>query len=248
MKDAELGPLRVPVDFLVINVLSRKLSPPEVVDRIDSFLDQFRDSLLDMPESSILTYATALSTQLLKPIQKLGIEAAGHFSKISRFSPELLDGRDVSERDGGVDGRSALLPWTSVESLAGTIKRLRRDDVLRAWDRLVLPQNRARLVSCVYGSTFPLDPSMARASPSNLRIVNYADRILASRGMFPVFVDKSPTPIPSRSALALSRMLWRAPSIMPMSSNVKMATAMAAVVGAGIAAGALFHGWRKAQK
>jgi hypothetical protein len=243
--DASLGPLRVPVDFLVINVLSRKLPPPEISQRIDAFLDQFRESLVQMPESQIQYHATALKTKLLKPIQKLGIEAQTHFAKISRYAPEVLDGR---EHD------ASMLPWTSVESLASSISRMRREDLLRAWDRLVLPQNRARVVSCVYGSTFPLRTSSLAKVPTpwrcKLRIVNDADQIVLSRGLFPFIVDKSPSPRPSRTALVFSRLMSRAPSVAALqTSNVKTAAA-AMVFGAGIAAAgwSLFHTWRKSQK
>jgi secreted Zn-dependent insulinase-like peptidase len=58
-----LGPLTAPVDFMTINVLSRKVSPPEVANRIDEFLAGFRESLLKMPESEIQDHADALSSK-----------------------------------------------------------------------------------------------------------------------------------------------------------------------------------------
>jgi hypothetical protein len=201
-----------------------------------------------MPESQIQHHATALKTKLLKPIQKLGLEAQTHFAKISRYAPELLDGQH------GRDQGASALPWTSVESLANAIARMRREDLIQTWDRLVLSQNRARVVSYVYGSTFPLQANSLAKAPTpwrcKLRIVNDANQIVVSRGMFPVIVDKSPSPLPSRTALVFSRFLYRALSVPALpTGNLKMA-ATAMVFGAGIAAAgwSLFHTWRKSQK
>jgi insulysin len=63
------GSVTVPIDFITINVLSRKLSPPEIANRIDEFLDRFRESLQGMPESEIQSHADALSS---KSIQLFG--------------------------------------------------------------------------------------------------------------------------------------------------------------------------------
>lgn len=144
-----LGPLAVPIDFIVISVLSKKVGPREVARRVDDFLLDFRSSLENMPESEIQHHATALSTKMLKPVQKLGNEASTHFAKIRRYAPEVLD------QNGGTDKD---LPWKSVVSLAGTIEALERQDLLATWDRLMQPHSRARVVSCVYGTTFPLQP------------------------------------------------------------------------------------------
>ena len=59
-----LGPMTVPIDFLTVAVLSRKLSPPEVATRIDDFLDSFRETLQKMPESEIRSHSDALSSKL----------------------------------------------------------------------------------------------------------------------------------------------------------------------------------------
>ena len=62
-QDHALGPLTIPVDFLTINILSRKLAPPEVAGRIEEFMTGFRDSLIQMPESELRDYANALSSK-----------------------------------------------------------------------------------------------------------------------------------------------------------------------------------------
>jgi insulysin len=142
-----LGALSVPIDFIVINILSRKVAPPEVARRIDEFLSSFRSSLENMPDSEIQHYSTALSTNMLKPVQKLGTESSNQFSKIRHYAPEILNTSGGTDKD---------LPWNSVKALAGTIESLKRPELLQTWDRMIQPQSRARVVSCVYGTTFPL--------------------------------------------------------------------------------------------
>ena len=58
-----LGPMTVPVDFLTIAILSRKLPPTEIATRIDDSLDSFRESLQKMPKSEIHSHANALSSK-----------------------------------------------------------------------------------------------------------------------------------------------------------------------------------------
>jgi len=162
-----------PIDLLSINVLSRKVSPPDVATRIDDFLIGFRGSLMNMPESEIRDHADALSSKLLKPMQSLSSEASNHFSKIRRYAPEIL-------RAGGNDSD---LPWKSVEDLAGSIQALQRKDLVETWDRVVLGTDRSRVVSMVYGSTFPLDEKLARkrATSSKSVVVNNAADLLKLR-------------------------------------------------------------------
>ena len=62
---SHLGPLCVPVDFIVVEILSRKVPPPELKRRVDDFLTSFRNVLCTMPESEIESHASALSTKLL---------------------------------------------------------------------------------------------------------------------------------------------------------------------------------------
>jgi len=148
---AEYIPSTTPIDSIVINILSRKASPPEVTERVDEFLETFREKLAGGPLSEIKDHAASLSKQLLKPIRKLGSEADIHFAKIRRYGPEIL----------GQGGNAENLPWNSVKTLAETIKSLERNDLLEAWDRVVRSKTRSRIVSCVYGSTFPLKKESA---------------------------------------------------------------------------------------
>lgn len=163
------GPLMVPIDMIAVNVLSRKVPPPEVLARIDEFLMSFRETLLTMPDSEIKHHADALSKKMLKPIQKLGTEANSQFSKIRRYSPEVF-------ASGGTDKD---LPWNSVKELASEVQKLGRDDLVQNWDRMVAKNERSRVVSCVYGSTFPLEDSL-KALPSNA-IVNRIDDLIELR-------------------------------------------------------------------
>ena len=225
--------MTVPVDFLTIAVLSRKLPPTEIATRIDDFLDSFRESLQKMPNSEIQSHANALSSKfyllfcsylimelhpntalysrrdrkvmivnsglnifslfdyyyssneakLLKPIQKLSTEADSHFGKIHRYGPEVYD----------KGGKSEDLPWDSVKSLAATVQSLERSDLLDTWDRMILPANRSRIVSCVYGKTFPLqtisnpqEGSLGLFS-SSTRVINNFDDLLKLRGGLETF-------------------------------------------------------------
>ena len=167
-----------PVDSLVINVLSKKVPPAEVAQRIDNFLEDFRTSLANTPESEIESHAKALKTKLLKPIQKLGTEASNQFSKIRRYSPEIL-------ASGGSDKD---IPWDNVKSLAAEIENLRREDLVKTWDRLILPKSRSRVVSHVYGSTFPL-PEETRRAASSRRVVDSLDDLIKLRGRLSRYQD-----------------------------------------------------------
>jgi insulysin len=150
----DLHPMTVPVDFLVIAVLSRKLSPVDIAGRIDDFLVAFRQILLEMPASELESYAAGLSTKLRKPILKLGTEASAHFSKITSYAPEIL-----------LNGlTSTAIPWDNAKAMANQITTLQRQDLVDTWDRLMLPSSRARVTTFVYGSTFPLDPSRISSS------------------------------------------------------------------------------------
>lgn len=139
-------PETTPIESIVINILSKKMSPIEVAARVDDFLLNFRDTLSNMPLSEIEDHASSLSTKLKKPTQKLGAEALKHFAKIRRYAPEVL-----------ANGGSAKdLPWNSIISLANSIESLNRNDLLMVWDATVADETRSRIVSYVYGKTYPL--------------------------------------------------------------------------------------------
>jgi len=162
---ASLGPLTAPVDFITVVILSRKLPPPDIVERIDDFMGTFRESLESMPESEIRDHADGLSTKLLKPIQKLQTEASTHFGKIHRYSPEIL--HQFNQKNSRGKDLAGRLPWNSVKPLAEAIRTLTREDLLETWDRMTHPSTRARIVSCVYGNTFPMASGSAESSSSS---------------------------------------------------------------------------------
>jgi insulysin len=209
-----LGPISVPVDFIVISILSRKVSPPEVVKRIDEFLADFRRVLMEMPESEIQHHATALSTKMLKPIQKLREEAHNHFGKIRNYAPEVFASQKTAAAAAAamngatgpvattstdtpidVDAADASLkdlPWNSVKTLARAIESCSRQDLLTIWDRMMLPEHgAARVVSCVYGTTFPLPKehiAAASIARSNSKvIVNSIPQVVALRKTCPAY-------------------------------------------------------------
>jgi hypothetical protein len=142
-------PLTTSVDSLVIYVVSRKENPIEVANRIDDFVLNFRTRLEDMSPSEIEEYSDSLAKALTEPIRKLGDEASNHFGKIKRYAPEtLFDGSGYSAND---------IPWDNAEVLAGAVRKLDRDAILRVYDSLVMKkESRSKLTAFVYGNTFPV--------------------------------------------------------------------------------------------
>jgi len=204
-------PCTTPIDCIVINVLSKKVSPQVVSERIDSFLDDFRTQLCNTPESEIEDHAKALKTKLLKPIQKLGTEAQSQFGKIRRYGPEILTG-------GGVDKD---LPWDNSKTMANAIGKLKREDLVSTWDRMVRPQTRSRVVSHVYGSTFPLPAETTKAASSR-KIVDSVPGLLKFRGSLARFEGTGKTTL----------MPWRYLSQFG-SNKVVTGAAVVALVGVG---------------
>lgn len=169
----QLGPLTTPVDFITINILSRKMSPPDITDRIEEFLKVFRTSLETMEESEIRDHANALSAKLLKPIQKLQTEANDHFGKIQRYGPEVFfgNGDNSGSNVRNQQQQQPELPWKRMDFLAQRIKALTREELIDTWDRMVQPDTRCRVVSCVYGKTFPLSTSTTKSDLSGRRMI-----------------------------------------------------------------------------
>eukprot|EP00557_Chaetoceros_sp_GSL56_P004972 CAMPEP_0176495558 /NCGR_PEP_ID=MMETSP0200_2-20121128/10720_1 /TAXON_ID=947934 /ORGANISM="Chaetoceros sp., Strain GSL56" /LENGTH=1176 /DNA_ID=CAMNT_0017893443 /DNA_START=166 /DNA_END=3696 /DNA_ORIENTATION=+ len=136
-----------PIDSIVVNVLSKKVPPPVLTDRIDKFLDTFREKLSNLPDEELRHHTDSLSKKLLKPKRALGEEVQLQLTKITDYAPEILArGKSPSE-----------LPWNSSKDLANAIVNLKRVDLINAWDNVVAGKQRSRIVSHVYGSTFPLD-------------------------------------------------------------------------------------------
>jgi len=173
-------PCTTPVDYIVVNILSRKVTPQEVLLRLDEFMSTFRKTLEIMPESEIKDHEDALSKKLLKPIQKLSNETAIQFRKICLYGAEVLHS-DSTYKD---------LPWNSAEVLARTIQKLERADLLSVWDSVVENKERSRVVSSVYGNTFPLDkarngnvaaPKLSSLKGSQLTMVHSLEKLFEKR-------------------------------------------------------------------
>ncbi|KAL9181418.1 hypothetical protein ACHAXT_010223 [Thalassiosira profunda] len=143
-------PLTTAVDSLVLFVLSRKETPVEVANRIDDFLLNFRSRLEDMDESEMSDHADSLARTLTKPIRKLGDEASINMARIRRYGPEaLMEGSGHSEQDLG---------WANPQVMANALRSLDKTTLARVYDSLVLKkESRSRVVSFVYGKTFPLN-------------------------------------------------------------------------------------------
>jgi hypothetical protein len=84
---------------------------------------------------------------MLKPKRALGEEVQLQLARITDFAPEVLArGKSPSE-----------LPWNANKDLANAVVNLNREDLINTWDNVVAGKRRSRIVSHVYGSTFPLD-------------------------------------------------------------------------------------------
>jgi hypothetical protein len=211
------APVSTLIDYIAVNVLSQKVSPPEVVNRIDEFMTGFRARLEAMPDSELRDHANALSTKLLKPIQNLGSEASAHYGKIRRYSPEIL-------QRGGDEGD---IPWNSNVSLAATIKGLERGELLETWDRVVMNKP-SRVVSCVYGKKFPLLANMGKLEnyPSTKGlVVTTMNDLLTIRKRLKAYDNSSSLP----ERRKLSRLFS---GVSPQ--HASMGVAAIAVVGAGV--------------
>ena len=186
------------------------MAPPDIVHRIDDFLRTFRESLEGMAESEIRDHADSLSTKLLKPIQKLQSEASLQYSRIERYGPEVFhpsnyDSRENIQAIGSSDAGG--IPWNTTEALASTIRGLRREDLLNAFDRMTHPSTRSRVISCVYGSKFPLKKGSDHVKTSfenNSYSTNFLS-ILQGKLRYPKAINKTTKIIDNFSQLLKHR-------------------------------------------
>ena len=103
-------------------------------------------SIRSLPVEEMKSHTDSLSKKLLKPKQKLGDEVQLQLSKIKDYAPEVL-GKNLGPE---------ALPWESTKELASAIQNLDRTDIIKTWDNIVAGKRRSRIVSHVYGSSFPL--------------------------------------------------------------------------------------------
>ena len=217
-KSSQLYPLTSSIDSLVIYVLSRKEKPTEVASRIDDFLLNFKSRLEEMPEEEIREYADSLAKALTKPIRKLGDEASNHMAKLRRYAPEtLIEGSGYTVSD---------LPWDNAEVMAAAIKRLDRESLLRVYDTLVVKkESRSRLVSFVYGKTFPFEVQPTKLPSWSGGKLQTIEEVMAKR--------KSLLPFdPMISYKSSGRSLWNI--VGKHKTTMKYAFAGALVVGVGV--------------
>ena len=161
------------IEYIYLTILSKKEMPANINKRIDEFLCDFREVLKTMPESEITSHSTSLCTKMLKPIQKLNNEVQYIFAKIRRFAPEMINHQDSEE---------ANIPWNIIEDIASAVSTITRKDLLNTWDEVVTGYNRCRIVSNVYGKTFPLQEKIPfRGFYRKTVVTNNVQGILQSR-------------------------------------------------------------------
>ena len=141
------------IDSLSMYVLSKKVKPTEIAKRVDDFLVEFRDRLVDQSEDELDKHAESLAKLLTKPTRKLGSEASSHMSKIRRYSPELFSSRNENDA-------VKSMPWDSAQILASAVRGLKKEDIISAWDSLVVNSESTKITSLVYGTKHPLEPGL----------------------------------------------------------------------------------------
>ena len=111
------------VEALTVEVTSKVMSAPEVVRRIDAFLQAFRSGrLASLDDATVREHASALATRLLEPPKRLGAEAA-------QVWPLIRDGRPLDVR----------------ERLAAALGRVRPSDVRELYDAIATTRVSSRL-------------------------------------------------------------------------------------------------------
>lgn len=212
------APLATSIDSLVVYVLSRKEAPTEVANRIDDFLINFRSRLEEMSTDEVQNYADSMAKALTKPIRKLGTEASSHMAKIRMYAPEtLIEGSGYSVHD---------LPWDNPHVLAGAIRKIDRDAILKAYDLLVVKkESRSRIVSFVYGKTFPLEVPAKKPNPGRFS-ASSLDELMAKRKQL-IAYDPSSN-YPKEQVSSIRKMFGK------HRTTMRYAVAAAAVVGVGV--------------
>jgi hypothetical protein len=129
-----------------------------------------------MDKDEIKSHTKALSQKLMEPKKKLGDEVALHFSKISRYAPEILQNNCVEES-------SNILPWNSATHLAEAMEYIDRDSLLKTWDNVISCKRRSRIVSHVYGKIFPFNKfsDFRGASDRNISNIQTKAQVMAKR-------------------------------------------------------------------
>lgn len=214
-------PSTTSIDSIVFYVLSRKEEPKEVTSRIDDFLLNFRSRLEVMERSEIQEYADSLANSLTKPIRKLNEESRYHFGKIRRYAPEALKSSEPSDLDLG---------WDNPQVIANALQGLNRDHLLQVFDDLILKKGtRTRIVSTVYGKTFPMPTQLPKSGTTSS--ISSLEDLLAKRSKLIPF---DPTTNYGRQN-SFATLVWR-----NMSKHKAAYVAAAAVIGVG----AWAIGWR----
>jgi hypothetical protein len=164
----------------------------------------------------------------------------------------------VAASGDAADASLKDLPWNSVKTLARAIESCSRQDLLTVWDRMMLPEHGAsRVVSCVYGTTFPLpkEPITASSTRSNSKvIVNSIPQVVALRKTCPAYDNTIIANMANKkgarffSSGTASALLVKARhySTSSTSGSLVSAAALASFVGVGAVGWMLFNRGKKA--
>ena len=131
------------------------------------------------------SHTDALSKKMKKPKQKLGDEMYVQQTKIRNYAPEII----------GLNGSGDKMPWDSGKELADAIEGLNRADLVKTWNDMVVGRQRTRIVSHVYGNTFPLKDTYlsdfeARNKMRNVQVLTSIDSIKDKRNTLGKYSDR----------------------------------------------------------
>lgn len=130
------------------------------------------------------SHTDALSKKMKKPKQKLGDEMHVQETKIRNYAPETI----------GFNGIVGNMPWDSGKELADAIEGLNRADLVKTWNNMVVGKRRTRIVSHVYGNTFPfkdtyLSDFEARNKMRKVQVLTSLDSIKDKRNTLAQYSD-----------------------------------------------------------
>ena len=123
---------------ICFGIVSNSKSADEIVERIDKFLEDFRQYLVDMSQEDYLEHQAGLATHKLEAFDCLSDETGSYWG-------EITDGR---------------YEWQGWRDEAICLRSITRDDVLKAFDQWLKPdQKRAILAVQVVGDENKSDES-----------------------------------------------------------------------------------------
>jgi len=137
------------IDSIYIVIVSKKVSPVDITNRLFRFLAQFESTLASSGEDVLSSHKIALRKKIDEPHKNLSSEVGEVWPLIRRFAPCAAAS---SSAPGGVN-------FDAMKDVSKAIGDVTKEDVLEAYREVVAGPNARRVVSCVYGNRFTLEKS-----------------------------------------------------------------------------------------